>query len=104
MAPNTRGYCIIQSAMKVLSVQTGTSVSYYVNKSKRIFETHRSMELRGLEGAIIVCMDIANALVRENLAHIDSVDTSYEEVVSKVLQEPRRRAGIRILLTSIISS
>ena len=90
--------------MKVLSIQTNTSVLYYVNKSKKIFESHTMMELRGLEGAIIVCMDVANALVRENLARIESVDTSYDEVISKVLQEPRRRAGIRIVLTTIASS
>ena len=89
--------------MKILSIQTNTSVRYYVNKSKKIFESHATMELRGLEGAIIVCMDVANALVRENLARIESVDTSYEQVISKVLHEPRRRAGIRIVLTAVSS-
>ena len=88
--------------MKILSLQTNTSVSYYVNKIKKIFETHRNLELRGLEGAIVVCMDVANTLVRENLAEIQSVDTSYDQIISKVLQEPRRRAGIRILLTPIL--
>lgn len=62
---------------------------------------HTSVKIVGLEGAVMVCLDIANGLVRENFAKIVFVDTSYDEVTTKVQQVPKQRAGISILLEFI---
>jgi hypothetical protein len=83
---------------KSLQIKAKTSVSYYMNKTKRILETNDTIELIGLEGAIVVCLDIANALVREGLMVIVTTETSYTEIKSKVLREMLCRAGIKITL------
>ena len=61
-------------------VHRGKSPRYYSNLVKKKMAQYSRIRLTGLEGAMIVAIDAANELSRDNIAHITDVSTSSVEV------------------------
>ena len=50
------------------------------DKSSKRHRNQNTLTLVALEGAIVIAIDAVNMLVRENIATIDKIETSFVEV------------------------
>ena len=84
-----------------LAIPFRCNKSKAVSTIKKLITEHKTVVLGGLEGAIIVVMDVALQSESEGICKILQVDTSYDLVSCKDTNNFQNRAKISVSLGKV---
>ena len=85
----------------VLNVKKNSNILSVQQRVNDYLKKEKTVTLHAVEGAIIIAMDAALAIQKDQSGVISSTSTSLEELPGKITGEMKQRAKIQITITRL---